>query len=70
MRLTTTGRSTDAELLAQIPLTESERREAERYLELGGRMADLILRVSTAVSSALHRVERGLRAITGARPAS
>jgi len=67
MRFTSIGRSVRVYPLAQVPLTENERHEAEHYLELGERMAELILRTAAAVSSALHAIERAARAFAGAR---
>jgi hypothetical protein len=67
MSLMTTRASSGAGPLADIRLTQSERREAEQYLELGERIAGLIIRVASAVSSALHEAVRGLRALTESR---
>lgn len=51
------------ELLAQVRLTENERRAAERYLMLGERTADAILDVAAALSSAARAMERAVRAL-------
>ena len=55
------------ELLARVQLRESERREAEHYLVMGDRAADLILEMAAALSMALQAMERAVRALAGFR---
>ena len=65
MPLTTAGRASSAGLLKQVRLTETERRVAEHYLDLGERAADAILDAVAALSTAVRAMERALRALAG-----
>ena len=67
MRTMSYERPAGASPLARVRLAENERRDAEHYLQLGERIADLILGVAAAASSAVHSVERGLRTLAGSR---
>ena len=69
MRFTTTERST-ADALARVQITETERRAAEHYMELGERIADFIVGAVAAVRSVMQGVERGLRALAGIKSTS
>ena len=70
MRLTTARRSTGAGPLAHVRMSEDERRAAEHYLELGQRVADCIVAVMAAMSSALRALERRFRTLAESRSTS
>ena len=53
------------ELLAQVRLTDNERREAEHYLLLGERVAGAILDATAALLSTLRSLERAVRPTPG-----
>jgi len=70
MRYTLIGRHSETNLLAHVRLTETERRAAEHYLALGERVADTIIDTATALSAALHAMERAIRTLSGTRSTS
>ena len=50
--------------LAELPMTAAEREAAEAALRQGVFIAELLLRVTTIVRSAMARIGRGFRART------